>query len=182
MPNLNWKQINTTCFCKLHIDADLSYPAWPPASIWLASVTSLDQTSNCHLRRPSTPQCTRPLCMPTRMFTFTPVTSRTNLQSRMHDNWKAYRGANGTEAVVENGVKRTRSLQSCPPPSPRSNERDLPSVPEAQTHSNNNPPGSWSADSGFPENTDITYRKHINSHYFRALEKILNSRGLKMIF
>lgn len=39
----------------------LTHPALPPASIWLASVTSLDQTSNCHFLRPRTPQCTRPL-------------------------------------------------------------------------------------------------------------------------
>lgn len=64
--------------------AGRSHPAFPPASIWLASVTSLDQTSNCHLRRPSTPQCTRPLWMPTRMFTLTPVTSLTSLQMRIH--------------------------------------------------------------------------------------------------
>lgn len=56
-----------------------TYPALPPASIWLANVTSLDQTSNCHFLSPSTPQCTLPLWIPTRMFTFTPVTSRTNL-------------------------------------------------------------------------------------------------------
>lgn len=78
--------------------------------------------------------------------------------------------------------KHTRWPRSCPPPSPHSNERGRPSVPEVQTRSNNNPPGSWSADSGFPENTDITYRKHINSHYCRALEKKHNSRGLKIIF
>lgn len=54
----------------------------PPLSMWLASVTSLDQTSNCHLTRPSTPQCTRPVWMPTRMFTFTAITSRTRLSER----------------------------------------------------------------------------------------------------
>lgn len=58
-----------------------AHPALPPASMWLARVTSLDQTSNCHLRSPRTPQCTRPLWMPTRMFTFTPVTSRTSLRT-----------------------------------------------------------------------------------------------------
>ena len=56
-----------------------THPARPPASMWLARVTSLDHTSNCHFRRPRTPQCTRPLWMPTRMITFTPVTSRTSL-------------------------------------------------------------------------------------------------------
>ncbi|KAG7253618.1 hypothetical protein CRUP_027259 [Coryphaenoides rupestris] len=50
----------------------IPHPALPPASMWLASVTSLDHTSNCHFLRPSTPQCTRPLWMPTRMFTLTP--------------------------------------------------------------------------------------------------------------
>ena len=38
-----------------------TYPGSPPASILLASVTSLDQTSNCHLRNPRTPQWTRPV-------------------------------------------------------------------------------------------------------------------------
>lgn len=52
--------------------------------MWLASVTSLDQTSNCHLRSPRTPQCTRPVWMPTRMFTFTPITSRTSLKIKQH--------------------------------------------------------------------------------------------------
>lgn len=51
----------------------------PPLSMLLARVTSLDHTSNCHLRRPSTPQWTRPVWMPTRILTFTPITSRTNL-------------------------------------------------------------------------------------------------------
>lgn len=54
----------------------------PPDSMLLASVTSLDQTSNCHLRKPSTPQWTRPVWIPTRMLTFTPVTSRTKLYSK----------------------------------------------------------------------------------------------------
>lgn len=62
----------------------MSYPAFPPASIWLASVTSLDQTSNCHLRSPRTPQWTRPLWIPTLMFTLTPVTSLTSLQSHTY--------------------------------------------------------------------------------------------------
>lgn len=57
-----------------------THPGIPPLSMWLASVTSLDQTSNCHLTRPKTPQCTRPVWMPTRMFTFTAITSRTSLQ------------------------------------------------------------------------------------------------------
>lgn len=61
-----------------------SHPALPPASMWLANVTSFDHTSNCHFLSPSTPQCTRPLWMPTRMLTLTPVTSRTNLQRHHH--------------------------------------------------------------------------------------------------
>lgn len=99
-PTLNMKLLNTD-----HIFDGLVfifYPAWPPASIWLASVTSLDQTSNCHFRRPSTPQCTRPLCMPTRMFTFTPVTSRTNLH--MYIKWKMCWW--GREIDIWNDVKR----------------------------------------------------------------------------
>lgn len=36
-------------------------------------------TSNCHLIKPKTPQCTRPEWIPTRMSTFTAITSRTNL-------------------------------------------------------------------------------------------------------
>lgn len=58
----------------------------PPLSMWFASVTSLDHTSNCHLTRPSTPQCTRPVWMPTRMFTFTAITSRTSLPKREREN------------------------------------------------------------------------------------------------
>lgn len=48
--------------------------------------------------------------------------------------------------------------QSCPLPSPHSSVHDLPSAPEVQTHSNNNLPRSWSADSGFPKNSDITQK------------------------
>ena len=59
---------------------EIVYPGMPPDSMLLAKVTSLDQTSNCHLRRPRTPQWTRPVWIPTRMLTFTPVTSRTKLQ------------------------------------------------------------------------------------------------------
>lgn len=55
------------------------YPGMPPLSMLLASVTSLLHTSNCHLRRPRTPQCTRPVWIPTLMFTFTPITLRTSL-------------------------------------------------------------------------------------------------------
>lgn len=54
-------------------------PGSPPDSMWLARVTSLDQTSNCHFRRPRTPQSTRPVWMPTRMFRMTSVASTTVL-------------------------------------------------------------------------------------------------------
>lgn len=54
-------------------------PGSPPASIMLASVTSLDQTSYCHFRSPRTPHSTRPVCKPTRMFRFTSVASATDL-------------------------------------------------------------------------------------------------------
>lgn len=64
---------------------EVTYPALPPASMWLASVTSLDHTSNCHFLRPKTPQWTLPLWIPTLMLTFTPVTSRTSLERDMGD-------------------------------------------------------------------------------------------------
>lgn len=69
-----------------------TYPGMPPLSMWLAKVTSFDHTSNCHLINPNTPQCTRPVCIPTRIFTLTAITSRTKLSkgneqvSVMHDN------------------------------------------------------------------------------------------------
>ena len=68
-------------FFSLYANSDFPHPALPPASMWLASVTSFDHTSNCHFLSPSTPQCTRPLWIPTRMLTLTPVTSRTSLQT-----------------------------------------------------------------------------------------------------
>ena len=88
---------NRDCFmvCRIRAITVETYPAWPPASIWLANVTSLDQTSNCHFLRPSTPQCTLPLWIPTRMFTFTPVTSRTSLQDHRilnYQEWKSVKG------------------------------------------------------------------------------------------
>lgn len=55
------------------------YPGNPPDSMALASVTSLLHTSYCHFFSPSTPHSTRPVCMPTRMFRFTPVDSHTKL-------------------------------------------------------------------------------------------------------
>ena len=44
----------------------------------LASVTSFDQTSNCHLRKPSTPQCTLPLWIPTDHCGLTTLTTTTD--------------------------------------------------------------------------------------------------------
>ncbi|TNN61585.1 hypothetical protein EYF80_028197 [Liparis tanakae] len=52
----------------------------PPDSILLATVTSVDQTSNCHLFWPSTPPSTVPEWTPTRMSTSVLVFSRTYLQ------------------------------------------------------------------------------------------------------
>ena len=49
----------------------LTHPGIPPDSSLLAMVTSLDQTSNCHLRRPRTPQSTDPECTPIRIASST---------------------------------------------------------------------------------------------------------------
>lgn len=56
-----------------------THPGSPPASMLLAKVTSLDQTSYCHLRNPKTPHNTRPEWIPTRMFSCTSVASTTDL-------------------------------------------------------------------------------------------------------
>lgn len=56
-----------------------THPGTPPASIWLARVTSCDQTSYCHFWSPITPHRTFPECTPTRMLMSTPVASRTFL-------------------------------------------------------------------------------------------------------
>lgn len=42
----------------------MTYPGKPPDSMWLARVTSFDQTSNCHFCSPITPQRTEPECIP----------------------------------------------------------------------------------------------------------------------
>lgn len=57
------------------------YPGMPPDSMWLASVTSYDHTSNCHLRRPSTPHRTEPEWIPMRM-------SRSNCKMNIVTNIK----------------------------------------------------------------------------------------------
>lgn len=56
-----------------------THPASPPLSILFASVTSSDQTSNCHFRKPRTPQRTLPLCTPILMSILLPVASLTIL-------------------------------------------------------------------------------------------------------
>jgi len=61
-------------------DMSFTYPGTPPDSIWLAMVTSSDQTSNCHFLSPSTPHSTEPEWTPIRMSTSTHVASRTFLQ------------------------------------------------------------------------------------------------------
>lgn len=54
-----------------------AHPGMPPASILLATVTSVDQTSYCQRFWPKTPPSTVPLCTPTRMSTAVLVFSRT---------------------------------------------------------------------------------------------------------
>lgn len=56
-----------------------SHPGTPLASMWLARVTSWDQTSYCHFCSPMTPQSTLPECTPTRMLISTPVAARSFL-------------------------------------------------------------------------------------------------------
>ncbi len=58
------------------------YPGIPPASILLATVTSVDHTSYCQRFCPSTPPRTVPECTPTRMSTSVCVFSLTYLKSR----------------------------------------------------------------------------------------------------
>lgn len=66
-------------FCFRSAAKSTAYPGTPPASMWLASVTSCDHTSYCHFRRPITPHRTFPEWTPTRMLMSTPVASRTFL-------------------------------------------------------------------------------------------------------
>ena len=56
-----------------------THPGMPPASILLATVTSVDHTSYCQRFRPRTPPSTVPVCTPTRMSTPVFVFSRTYL-------------------------------------------------------------------------------------------------------
>ena len=55
----------------LSVTQSLTHPGIPPASSLLAMVTSLDQTSNCHFRSPSTPHSTDPECTPIRIASST---------------------------------------------------------------------------------------------------------------
>lgn len=81
--NASKKEINSS---PIQISVSLSmvlsqtYPGSPPASITLAKVTSFDQTSYCHFRRPRTPQSTLPVCNPTLMLRSTSVASATDLK------------------------------------------------------------------------------------------------------
>jgi hypothetical protein len=65
-----------------HLSCNWTHPGTPPDSMWLASVTSSLHTSNCHLRKPSTPHRTLPVCIPILISTLNPVASRTNLQKK----------------------------------------------------------------------------------------------------
>lgn len=56
-----------------------AHPGMPPASILLATVTSVDHTSYCQRFWPRTPPSTVPVCTPTRMSTPVFVFSRTYL-------------------------------------------------------------------------------------------------------
>lgn len=67
-----------------------SYPGIPPDSILFATVTSVDQTSNCHLFWPRTPPSTVPVWTPTRMSTSVLVFSRTYLKQQAHHTWIIY--------------------------------------------------------------------------------------------
>lgn len=73
---------NQTARENVQIQKKSFYPGTPPASMWLANVTSCDQTSYCHFCRPMTPQRTFPEWTPTRMLISTPVASRTFLSHR----------------------------------------------------------------------------------------------------
>ena len=65
----DWVVISSTHFphCYHNTNDKSVYPGMPPDSMWLASVTSYDHTSNCHLRRPSTPHRTEPEWIPMRI-------------------------------------------------------------------------------------------------------------------
>jgi hypothetical protein len=83
LSNSNWAVVAILRICLCNISLHLhwmlnpppispfllqsAYPGIPPDSMWLANVTSYDHTSNCHLRRPSTPHSTEPEWIPIRI-------------------------------------------------------------------------------------------------------------------
>lgn len=86
--DVTWRIIHVDNM-QMSADDPFSYPGSPPDSMWLARVTSCDHTSNCHLRKPMTPQSTFPECTPTLMLISTPVASRTSLEVQWawHHPW-----------------------------------------------------------------------------------------------
>lgn len=77
-----------------------SYPGSPPASMWLARVTSCDHTSYCHFCSPITPQRTLPECTPTRILISTPVASLTFLLLRIQVLWVVLYGLYKSKTVT----------------------------------------------------------------------------------
>lgn len=75
---MNKYQSHSVIICRAESVA--TYPGRPPDSMWLASVTSCDHTSNCHFLRPITPQSTLPEWTPTLMLMSISVASRTCLE------------------------------------------------------------------------------------------------------
>lgn len=86
----------------------LAHPGMPPASILLATVTSVDHTSYCQRFWPRTPPSTVPVCTPTRMSTPVFVFSRTYLP-----------GTDGKEKRLGRAPRRRNSARPCSPPARR---------------------------------------------------------------
>lgn len=86
-----------------------THPGMPPASILLATVTSVDHTSYCQRFWPRTPPSTVPVCTPTRMSTPVLVFSRTYL-SRTHR-----KEGQGVAFTRQPACKRNSSWASSPP-------------------------------------------------------------------
>ena len=94
-----------------------SYPGIPPDSILLAKVTSSLQTSNCHLRKPMTPQSTLPVWTPIRMSTLVCVISRTALKAKGNDIRKFKMNAclaiaHSSALLRVSGLLKAKSTQS----------------------------------------------------------------------
>lgn len=85
--------------------AVLAHPGMPPASILLATVTSVDHTSYCQRFWPRTPPSTVPVCTPTRMSTPVFVFSRTYLP-----------GTDRKEKGLGHAPRGRNSAQPCTPP------------------------------------------------------------------